>query len=123
MHIVTVTETFDDEIESYEKTTKLLQEHKEINALFFAAGGVYGGCRAIAALGLQNKLCTIAFDKAETTQLFLEQGILSAVICQQPHIQGEKPLELLFSYLTTGELPSKDRYFVAADIRILENID
>ena len=123
MHIVTVTETFDDEIESYEKTTKLLQEHKEINALFFAAGGVYGGCRAIAALGLQNKLCTIAFDKAETTQLFLEQGILSAVICQQPHIQGEKPLELLFSYLTTGELPSRDRYFVPADIRILENID
>ena len=123
MHIVTIAETHDDEIESYEKTTKLLQEHKELNALFFAAGGVYGGCRAIAGLGLQNKLCTIAFDKSETTHAFLEQGILSAVICQQPHIQGEKPLDLLFTYLTTGELPAKEQYFVEADIRILENIE
>lgn len=122
MHIVSVVETQDDEIESYEQTSRLLKAHPEINALFFAAGGVYGGCRAAASLGLAGRLCAIAFDKADTTEHFLQQGVLSAVICQQPRIQGARPLELLFAYLTSGELPEKEYNYTAVDIRILENI-
>lgn len=122
MHIVSVVETQDDEIESYEQTSRLLREHPEINALFFAAGGVYGGCRAISALGPDRKLCVVAFDKADTTEQFLREGILSAVICQQPRTQGKRPLDLLFSYLTSGELPEKEYHYTAVDIRILENI-
>lgn len=122
MHIISVAETQDDEIASYEQTARLLNEHPEINALFFAAGGVYGGCRAITSLGLAGKLRVVAFDKAETTEQFLQDGVLSAVICQQPHIQGKKPLDLLFHYLTSGELPDREYYYTAVDIRILENI-
>ena len=122
MHIVSIIETHDDEIESYEQTMQLLKERPEINALFFAAGGVYGGCRAISALGLGGKLRVIAFDKADTTEQFLQEGVLSAVICQQPRIQGKKPLDLLFTYLTSGELPKNEYNYTAVDIRILENI-
>lgn len=122
MHIVSIVEAQDDEIESYEQTSRLLKEHPEINALFFAAGGVYGGCRAITSLGLAGKLCVIAFDKADTTEHFLQQGVLSAVICQQPRIQGGRPLDLLFAYLTSGELPEKEYNYTAVDIRILENV-
>jgi LacI family transcriptional regulator len=64
----------------------------------------------------------VAFDKAETTQQFLRDGVLSAVICQQPRIQGKKPLDLLFHYLTSGELPDREYHYTAVDIRILENI-
>lgn len=122
MHIVSVIETHDDEIESYERTLKLLTEHPEINALFFAAGGVYGGCRAIFSLGLAGKIRVIAFDKADTTKQFMQDGILSAVICQQPRIQGKKPLDLLFTYLTSGELPKNEYNYTSVDIRILENL-
>lgn len=122
IHIVSIVETHDDEIESYEQTSRLLNEHPEINALFFAAGGVYGGCRAVTSLGLAGKLCVIAFDKADTTEHFMKKGVLSAVICQQPRIQGKKPLELLFTFLTSGELPEREHNYTAVDIRILENI-
>ncbi len=122
IHIVSITETHDDEIESYEKTMKLLKEHSEINALYFAAGGVYGGCRAVSSLGLGRKLKIIAYDKADTTENFLKNNILSAVICQQPHTQGKKPLDILFTYLTTGETPEYEYNYTAVDIRILENI-
>ena len=122
MKIVSIAETQDDEIESYEQTLRLLKEYPKTNALFFAAGGVYGGCRAITALGLAGKLCVIAFDKADTTEQFLRDGVLSADICQQPRTQGKKPLDLLFHYLTSGELPDKEYHYTAVDIRILENI-
>ncbi len=123
MHITSVIEAHDDDIESYEQTLHLLQSHPEINALFFAAGGVYGGCRAITALDLASKLHVIAFDKFETTEHFLKNEVLSAVICQQPLIQGKKPLDLLFTYLVLGELPKSEYNYTAVDIRIFENIN
>ena len=122
IHITEIIEVHDDEIESYEKTTALLQAHPEINALFFAAGGVYGGCRSVCALNRKNHICIVAFDKVPTTKELVADGTISAIICQQPKIQGSKPLALLFAYLTTGERPEKEYNYVAVDIRIRENI-
>ncbi len=122
IHIVDIVETHDDEIESYEKTTQLLNAHPEINALFFAAGGVYGGCRSVTALNRQENIRIITYDKVPTTKELVDKGIIAATICQQPKIQGSKPLALLFAYLTTSELPEKEHNYVAVDIRIRENI-
>lgn len=122
IHIADIIETHDDEIESYEKTSKLLNDHPEINALFFAAGGVYGGCRSVTALGLAGKIRIIAFDSVPTTKELVMNGVIAAIICQQPKVQGSRPLDLLFTYLTTGELPEKEHYYVAVDIRIRENL-
>ena len=65
IRIVDTVEIHDDEVESYEKTTTLLSKHPEINALFFAAGGVYGGCRSVEALGKKKTqspyLCNVFF--------------------------------------------------------------
>lgn len=121
IRITDIIEVHDDEIESYEKTTKLLKEHPEINALYFAAGGVYGGCRSVRALGLQDKMRIIAYDMVPTTKEQMRKGTIAAVICQQPKVQGSKPLSILFTYLTTGELPEKEYNYVAVDIRIREN--
>lgn len=64
----------------------------------------------------------IAFDLVPTTRQMLENGTIAAIICQQPKIQGSKPLSLLFAYLTTGETPEKEYNYTAVDIRIKENL-
>ena len=122
VHITEIIEVHDDEFESYEKTTRLLTEHPEINALFFTAGGVYGGCRSVRALGLQEKMRIVAYDMVPTTRDLMKKNIIAAVICQQPKVQGSKPLSILFTYLTTGQLPEKEHNYVAVDIRIKENL-
>lgn len=122
IRVVDTVEIHDDEVESYEKTTTLLSKHPEINALFFAAGGVYGGCRSVEALDKKKAIRIIAFDLVPTTRQMLENDTIAATICQQPKIQGSKPLSLLFAYLTTGENPEKEYNYVAVDIRIKENI-
>lgn len=122
IHITDIIEVHDDEIESYEKTTRLLNAHPEINALYFAAGGVYGGCRSVKSLGLQERIRVIAYDMVPTTKELIKKGTIAAVICQQPKVQGSKPLSLLFTYLTTGEPPEKEHNYVAVDIRIRENL-
>lgn len=122
IRIAKIIEVHDDEIESYEKTTRLLKTHPEINALYFAAGGVYGGCRSVRELGLEGRIRIIAFDCVPTTMELLKNGTIAAIICQQPRLQGSKPLSLLFTYLTTGGLPEKEHNYVAIDIRIRENL-
>jgi len=52
----------------------------------------------------------------------MEENIISAVICQQPKVQGAKPLQLLFDYLMTGQAPDREFYYTAVDVRILENL-
>lgn len=122
IHIVDTVYCNDDEIESYEQTQKLLSKHPEINALFFAAGGFYGGCRAIKAMELNGKFSIITFDAIPSHSSLLKDGTILASICQHPEIQGSKPLELLFIYLISGILPEKEYLYTDIDIRIRENV-
>ena len=64
----------------------------------------------------------ITHDRVDTTRSFVQEGVISATICQQPFLQGSQSLDILFNYLTAGELPEKELNYVAADIRIAENI-
>ena len=113
--------TYDDEEESYQLTTALLERHPEINALYFTAGGVYGG-RAVINNTRHENITIITYDLVSTTREYIEKGLISATICQQPFLQGSKPLSILFAYLTTGELPAVENDYVDIDIRIKENL-
>ncbi len=112
----------DDEAKSYELTADMLHRHPEINALYFTAGGVYGGCRAVMHSGRYADMTVITYDMVNTTREFIENGLISATICQQPFLQGYKPLTILFTYLTTGERPLAENDYVDIDIRIKENL-
>lgn len=113
----------DDDFVSYDMTSQLLKAHPEINALFFAAGGVYGGCRSVLAQDRAKDMTIITFDQVESTKEMIQKDVISATICQEPFVQGSKPLDILFTYLATGELPEQEYNYTAVDIRIKENLD
>ena len=121
IRIVDTRENSDDEFESYSNTLSMLREHPDINALYFAAGGVYGGCRAVLDSGRAD-LTVISCDKVPTTREMLLRGVIDATICQQPSVQGSLPLELLFAYLATGQRPAREYNYTSIDIRIRENV-
>ncbi len=121
IQIVETVNNSDDESRSYDLTADMLRRHPEINALYFTAGGVYGGC-AVMDSGRAAQITVITNDMVDTTREFLENGLIAATICQQPFVQGHKPLSILFTYLTTGELPAVENDYVNIDIRIRENL-
>lgn len=122
IHILDIVNNNDDESESYELTAGLLTAYPQINAFYFTAGGVYGGCRSIMASGRHTNMTVIANDIVPTTREFMEKGLIAATICQQPFLQGYNPLAILFTYLTTGEAPVSENNYVDVDIRIRENL-
>lgn len=112
----------DDDFDSYSVTKSMLQKFSEINALYLAAAGVKGACRAVKDLGLAGKLSIVSYDATTTTCQLLREGIISATIAQQPVIQGAKPLDILLDYLGMGIKPDKEFYHTEIEIKIKENL-
>jgi LacI family transcriptional regulator len=122
MNVIAEVEGHDDDFKCYSITKQLINEHPEINALFISAAGVLGVCRAVMDLGLVGKIVIITYDDIPNTKKLLQDGVISATICQQPDIQGEKPVSLLFDYLAYGKKPSADFYYTDSIIKINENL-
>lgn len=122
IHIEDIVNNNDDDKVSCELTKKLLTDHPEINAFYFTAGGVYGGCQAIESFSPKSDMTVITNDLVPTTREYMQKGLIAATICQQPFQQGFQPLALLFSYLTTGETPASENNYVDVEIRIRENL-
>ena len=121
IQVTQILENHDDEFESYALTKELLAKNPHIDALFFVAAGVHGGCKAIKESGLHPKVIT--FDEVPTTIEMLKAGVISATISQQPLQQGFHSLGLLFDYLTSGSLPSEELNYIAHSIRIRESME
>lgn len=119
IRIADIVENHDDEFESYARTRELLNTHPHMDALFFSAAGVYGGCRAVLESGRKPKIIT--FDEVPTTLEMLKKGVISATISQQPQQQGSRSLNILFEYLTSGTLPEQEYNIVELSIKIREN--
>ena len=122
IQLLTVAKNHDDEFESYEVTKRFLTEYPQADAIFFSAAGLQGGCRAILNTGRQNHMKVICFDAETAVPSMVECGLVCASISQQPRKQGSLPLELLFDFLTTGNPPEQDVYYVDAAIKIRENL-
>ena len=114
----------DDEFKSYKATLDLLTSHPQMDALFFTAAGVYGGCRAVIDARAENPARTvkiISFDAVEKTKAMVKSGLIAATICQQPFKQGSRPIKLMFDYLSTGVEPEPIQY-TETIIKIMENL-
>lgn len=122
IHIVDKAVNNDDDLDSFSVTKSMLENHPEINALFMAAAGVYGACRAVKALGLAGKLTIICCDTVATTCELVREGVVAATIAQQPFTQGAKPLDILFDYLGMGLSPEKEFFHTKIEIKIKENL-
>lgn len=112
----------DDDIESYIVTKRLLEANPDINALFLAAAGVVGACRAVVDLGLKGKVKIISYDATTVSKGLIKTGDIAVTITQEPFIQGSKPLDILFDYVGMGIKPEKEHYFTALGIVIKENL-
>lgn len=122
MKIVDFGCTDDDDIRAYEITTKMLTQHNNIDAIFIVAAGVYGVCRAIMSLHLEEKITVVSFDKIPSTIEMMKTGLIKATICQQPFTQGNKSVHIAFDYLVSGIKPDKEQYIMKNEIKIQENL-
>ena len=122
MEIVDMAETNDDDVVAFEAARQMLCAHPQITALFVAAAGTYGVCRAVEAMNKAGEITIVCFDAIPSTVEMMKKGLIKATICQQPFTQGNKSVHIAFDYVVSGMKPHKDRFIVKNEIKILENL-
>lgn len=121
VQIVDIRENNDDDYLSYDVVSAMLTEHPEINALYFTAAGVFGGCRAIQNSSLSKPPVVITFDAVPSTVEMLQAGVVTATICQRPEEQGARSLAILVDYLLTGKVPEQPVIHMDLEIKVKES--
>ncbi|MCR5032036.1 MAG: substrate-binding domain-containing protein [Lachnospiraceae bacterium] len=117
-------DNFDDDLRSQVLVESMLEKHPEINALFFTAAGVYGGCKAVQKVMEETgrQFTIVTFDEVPTTVELIKKGIVSATICQEPYWQGARSLELMFEKLSDDTFSPEDAYYGKLSVQIRETL-
>ena len=79
-------------------------------------------CEIIHEEDKSHRIRIITNDLVGRQIKMVEDGIISATICQEPEKQGSKPLEILFQYLAYGRRPEQKNCFTSLSIHIAQNI-
>ncbi len=109
----------DDEMVSY-IDTKALMLHEDIDGIYFCAGGVEGGIRAVKESGRSIKVITV--DQTRAVTKGMKQGIITATITQQPYEQGETAVRVIFDYLFFNTNPTDKAIYTNSEIKIRSNL-
>jgi LacI family transcriptional regulator len=112
----------DDMEHSYRITLDMLRRHPEIDTLFVVASGVFGACRAVIELGREREMCVVAFDSVPSTVEMMRRGLVRAVVCQQPFMQGYQAVRAAFDILLSGASKQGEQIIMENQIRIFENL-
>lgn len=122
IHILDICETYDDIDRAYTVTQEILQKYPELDAIYMTAGGVAGACRAVVDSGRSGVVRLLTHDNTSESRPYLEAGVISATICQDPFRQGYLPVKILFDYFLDKQAPSQERVYTQNDILIRENL-
>lgn len=107
--------------DDYSCILNIIRNNKDIKAIYIVNPGDYSLCDEIAQLDRNHSIKIITNDLLKERAGLLEQGIISAVIGQQPEIQGFMPLQILYEYLTLGVVPEK-KYITDLSIHIKQSV-
>ena len=119
---VDIADSYDDEQRSYDAVEAMLRQHPQIDALCFTTGGAGGGLKAAEALR-GKRLRIVAFDQTPITERYLMDGLIKAIVCQQPNEQGYQAIRLLFEYLMEGERPASQQVLTELTIKIKQSME
>jgi ABC-type sugar transport system substrate-binding protein len=95
----------------------------DLAAIYVTAGGPFGAAAAVEDAGKGGKIKIICYDFVDETMEFVQKGIITGTIGQQPYAQGHDPAVRLYNYLVGGVVPPAARLLTRSDFVTQENID
>lgn len=120
--IADIVQGFDDDKITYEKTKEMLENNNDITALYFCAGGIDGGIKAVEEQLAKRAITVITVDDTDIICKHLKSGIITLTVCQQPFKQGYDSLKLAFRKLIEDKIPPKKHMYTHVEVKTKYNI-
>lgn len=126
MKIAAVKENNDDESVSFRCTKELLETYS-LSALYFCAGGVSGGIRAVEEWQekhpQQQRPFVLCCDATTEIKQLIQKGKIDATVCQQPFRQGYDAVKTVFEALMNGSDFVQNDIYTDNEIKIKYNLE
>lgn len=109
--------------DDYSAVEGLIRTHRELGAVYIVNLGDYSVCQVAHDAAMGRRLNIITNDLVPIQRRMLREGVISATLGQQPEVQGEKSLQVLYENLLFGLIPKQESCFTELNIYISQNID
>lgn len=121
IRVVETAENNDSDTLSYEVTSRLIEKNSP-DAIYFCAGGIDGGIKAVMEKNSKNiKIITV--DDTQNIKSYIQQNIVNATVCQQPVKQGYDAVMVQYEYLVNGKKPHKKHLYTQNEVKLKYNLD
>lgn len=115
--------TYESDSLAEELVTKLLEENKKLTGIVVAGGGQVGAATALARMKKPSPVKMICFDLLPQTKKYVQEGVVSFTIGQEPFAQGYVPIKTMYEKLVFGILPEREYLYTDIEIRSMDNIE
>jgi LacI family transcriptional regulator len=105
-----------------ENTLAALDAHPDINGIYLTCFGSAGIVNALRIKNLQKKVKFICHDHTPETDEYVREGIVDALICQDPVKHGYMAMKILSAMTLDNREPDKQMYLTNLDIKFKENL-
>ncbi len=96
-------------------TADILKRFPRLAGIYVTVAGA-GAAAAVADVGLAGKLTLFSHDLVDDAMPYVQKGVITAVIGQDPYAQGHDPVIHLFNHLVAGWQPPDSRLLTAMDM-------
>ncbi|MBN2104246.1 substrate-binding domain-containing protein [bacterium] len=117
IHIVDVSESLTNKKRVYDYMPELLKKHPNLSGVYFTDTNSSEGCvEYIKENKKYDYLKIISHDLSATTVEFLQEGIVTASLSQDPIAQGYNPVIYLYNHITSNWIPQTPRLLTHMDV-------
>ena len=120
--VETIAECKNEDYKTYDTLQRIAFEFPTITSFIFVAGGVGGGCKALYQMTGRPNYHIITIDEIAATVEYMNKGIITAAICQEPRRQGAIALTILLDAIGGKKEPESEYNYTDINIKIKENI-
>ena len=117
-----VYENQDSKALSYALTEKIISDFPDIKGIYVTSYNSVAVCRCIEKYGKKGAITVIGQDLYPELAAYIENGGLQATIHQNPIVQGEMAVRILFDYIT-GDKETAGDVFVAPRLVLRSNME
>lgn len=98
---------FDEsEEKAYVLTREAISNNPDLSGIYVTNVYVDVAGRALKDMNPGRKIALVGFDITDETRGYIKNGIIDAVIKQEPFFQGYKPIQILYNMMCKNEKPA-----------------
>lgn len=120
--ILQAVENNDQADKAYAEAQAFMTANPDLAGIYVTAGGPFGAAKAVDEAGKGGQIKIVSFDFVDETMAYVQKGVITGTIGQDPYAQGHDPAIRLYNQIVGGVQAACGRLLTKSDFVTKDNI-